>query len=394
LYTTRAIGGFTDCLVAGDLALLEILTPIPPHFNVYYAGWSPETFNKPPFAVIHHPRGDIKKISEMNIVASSPNLICNYVTQVIDALFSWLFGTTVATNVVCNYLEAQLYSTTVNRGGGVEAGSSGSGLFDLDNQLIGVCSGSSESVTNWSPSACSDIRPYELYGKFRNQYKTQNLRSILNPTGNEHYNIWGMDGWQRTVYPVLSDLNGLYFPANHYQAQNKIRLNSVTTINNSSTQDLTVLNGANYEFNATDAIDIRPGFEAQLGSDVSFNTGVTQFQAIEQKPNPVRGLEKLPKYKEFAMEETMKAKHYESKEMDIIPNPMTTRSVLTWNNPNNQATHIRIADVSGRIVNELQKSFGSQTVLDRNDLTAGFYFVSATLEDGTIYTRKLIITDK
>ena len=90
----------------------------------------------------------------------------------------------------------------------------------------------------------------------------------------------------------------------------------------------------------------------------------------------------------------MKAKHYESKEMDIIPNPMTNRSVLTWSNPSNQATHIRIADVSGRLVNELQKSFGSQTVLDRNDLIAGFYFVTATLENGTTYTRKLIITEK
>jgi Secretion system C-terminal sorting domain len=137
-----------------------------------------------------------------------------------------------------------------------------------------------------------------------------------------------------------------------------------------------------------------PGFEAQTGSDVTFNSGVTQFQAIQQTPNPAKGLEKLPQYKEFPLEETLKAKHYESKEMEIIPNPMTTRAVLTWNNPNNQATHIRISDVSGRVVNQLQKAFGSQTTLDRNDLPPGFYFVNAQLEDGTNYTRKLVITDK
>jgi Secretion system C-terminal sorting domain len=395
LYFTRTFGDYTDCLVAGDMAVLEIINPIPPHFNVYYAGWSPETFNRPPYAVIHHPRLDIKKISEINaattIDSGPPSWACNTVTQIIDVLFGWIWGGSVSTSVVCNYIESQHYTTSVNRGGGVEPGSSGSGLFDLDNQLVGVCSGSSGGAVG---SACSDIRPVELYGKFRNQYNTQHLRSILNPTNDMAYHLLGMGGWQRTFYPVLSDLNGVYFPANHYQAQNKIRLNSASTISNSSTQSLTVLNGADYEFNATGAITIEPGFEAQLGSDVSFNTGVTQFQTIEQKPNPARGLEKLPKYKEFAMEETMKAKHYESREMDIIPNPMTTRSVLTWNNPNNQVTHIRIADVSGRLVNELQKSFGSQTVLDRNDLNAGFYFVSATLEDGTVYTRKLIITDK
>ena len=67
LYVTKfpLLGGFTDC-TAGDMAVLEILKPIPAHFNVYYAGWSPETFNKPPYAVIHHPNGDVKKISEIN----------------------------------------------------------------------------------------------------------------------------------------------------------------------------------------------------------------------------------------------------------------------------------------------------------------------------------------
>lgn len=130
LYFTQAFGGFTDCIVAGDVAVFEILTPIPPHFNVYYAGWSPEFFNKPPFAVIHHPATDIKKISEMNGVSESGTaLACHTVTSVIDWLFGWIWGESVVTNVVCNYLEAQQYSTAVNLGGGVQGGSSGVGFI-------------------------------------------------------------------------------------------------------------------------------------------------------------------------------------------------------------------------------------------------------------------------
>jgi len=59
----------------GDFALIEILTPLPPHFNVTYSGWNPSRFyngvgigtNNPAlpaeFVGVHHPRGDIKKIN-------------------------------------------------------------------------------------------------------------------------------------------------------------------------------------------------------------------------------------------------------------------------------------------------------------------------------------------
>lgn len=50
-----------------DIALLEIYKPIPPHFNVYYAGWKTDALLGPngifnaPMSVLHHPRRDTKK---------------------------------------------------------------------------------------------------------------------------------------------------------------------------------------------------------------------------------------------------------------------------------------------------------------------------------------------
>ncbi len=45
-----------------DMALLRIINPIPPHYKVYYTGWSSNLLQgiEFPFHDIHHPRGDIK----------------------------------------------------------------------------------------------------------------------------------------------------------------------------------------------------------------------------------------------------------------------------------------------------------------------------------------------
>jgi hypothetical protein len=67
-------------IYTGDFALVEILTPLPPHFNFTYAGWAPSrfamgapisisSFIQPiptKFAMVHHPVGDVKKISGFN----------------------------------------------------------------------------------------------------------------------------------------------------------------------------------------------------------------------------------------------------------------------------------------------------------------------------------------
>lgn len=84
-------------MVQGDMALCEILTPIPPHFNVYFSGWSPDAFFNnfnPPFSTFHHPKGDIKKVSSSLLPVaqySQPiSITCKTVTKLIDFLFGWI----------------------------------------------------------------------------------------------------------------------------------------------------------------------------------------------------------------------------------------------------------------------------------------------------------------
>ncbi len=382
----------------GDMTLLEIMTPIPPQFNPYYAGWTPAIINPPPFEAIHHPRGDVKKISETPVANPIVQAVgCQIITQIIDVFLGFLFGHSynVSTQVICNYVESPFYSVNMSRGAGVESGSSGSGLFNHDNQLVATCSAS----LDWIAGPCSDIRDNNYYGKFRNQYHIQNLKQQLNPSNDFIIDNFGMQGWQRTAYNSLENLKGTYFPASHYQTENKIKINSasiITTNNNIVLEpllndQLRILSGADYEFNATNSITLNSGFEVEREATFEAKAGVTSFSALEQEVNPVRGLVGLPVAKEFAFEEAMKMKHYESKDRSVLPNPMGSSSILTWNNPNNLPSAIKIVDVSGKVVREISKEWGSQIEIQRDGLEVGFYFIVLQLEDGTKYTRKLVV---
>ncbi len=98
-----------------DLAILKINTPIPPHYNPYYAGWSVsfgQLFQLPNYD-IHHPRGDIKKVAETYTTTTETNYPCHLVTEVVDVilnfLFGWITSSEIHTRTVCSYVESPFY---------------------------------------------------------------------------------------------------------------------------------------------------------------------------------------------------------------------------------------------------------------------------------------------
>ncbi|MES0873581.1 trypsin-like serine peptidase [Sinimarinibacterium thermocellulolyticum] len=107
-----------------DMTLLELRQPPSAAFNVYYAGWDASGTGGSSGVSIHHPSGDAKKISEyvraltadfVTIEANGPSIPAWRVT--------WNQGTT-------------------------EQGSSGSGLWNQNRQIVGVLSGGSASCNN------------------------------------------------------------------------------------------------------------------------------------------------------------------------------------------------------------------------------------------------------
>lgn len=150
-----------------DFLLLKLSDAIPNSFNAYYSGWNRQGLDFPEKGVgIHHPSGDLKKISTYHFPAISGS-----------------FGNEVnGTHWVVNW------SATFNGFGTTEPGSSGSPLFDENNLFRGVLTGGA--------AGCNNLSGEDLYGKLSYSWNSNGLAS------NRRLDIW------------LDPLNTGYFAIN------------------------------------------------------------------------------------------------------------------------------------------------------------------------------------
>ncbi len=131
-----------------DFELLRLNTAIPPSYNLYLLGWDRSGSISSYGRCIHHPAGDIKKISY-------------YGTPLQTDTWS-IPDFTCATNAHWRVQWAQ----TTNGWGVTEGGSSGSPIFDNYGRIIGTLTGGS--------ATCSNPSGYSLYGKFSYHWQSNN----------------------------------------------------------------------------------------------------------------------------------------------------------------------------------------------------------------------------
>ncbi len=150
-----------------DGLLVEALTPIPDYYGVYYNGWDRSGTLEPTAKGLHHPSGDVMKISTItepliNFTWSTPSN-----TSAKDAHFGVRFAKTKNGHCV------------------TEGGSSGSGLFNSKGLLIGTLSGGGAECDK-------GINALNMYGKLSEHWtrskqddklKLQPLAQILDPKG-------------------------------------------------------------------------------------------------------------------------------------------------------------------------------------------------------------------
>ncbi len=132
-----------------DFSLVRLSLPPPEEFDVYYAGWDLTTSPSGPTTTIHHPEGDVKKITFDFDAPDSTFKKSQIAPQFWDLLsnsFWWIKQWDI---------------------GSTEPGSSGSPLFTPTSHVIGVLS--------WGSAKCGDSIGYDG-GTDRVEYdKTNNV---------------------------------------------------------------------------------------------------------------------------------------------------------------------------------------------------------------------------
>jgi len=141
-----------------DFYLVLLQENIPGSYNPYFNGWNRLDQSSSRGVGIHHPRGDIKKISTYTTPLKSDD---------------W------SNNGLDSHWEVK-WSATTNGYGVTEGGSSGSPIYDIDGYVVGTLTGGEASCTYLS-------RP-DYYGKFSFSWESNgtlpstHLREWLDPT--------------------------------------------------------------------------------------------------------------------------------------------------------------------------------------------------------------------
>lgn len=167
-----------------DFTLVKLSKSPPDSFRVYYAGWNRSLLPADETVTIHHPLGDVKKISfDFDPPKTSYHYIHYYPEYVLYShwrILEWDLGTT-------------------------ENGSSGSPLFDQDKRLIGSLTGG---------LADCELPVNDYFTKFNyawNYYKQpyKNLHTWLDPLNSGIYAIDGMD-WNTYVDPAETKILNVF----------------------------------------------------------------------------------------------------------------------------------------------------------------------------------------
>jgi V8-like Glu-specific endopeptidase len=353
-----------------DYALLQLNQKPPKNYNVFYNGWSNDKDDMTNTGVcIHHPSGDIKKISEWN---KKTSLLVNY----------WRVKYTA---------------------GSTEGGSSGSALFNSSGYVVGQL--------KMGLAACGNNKA-DYFGRFDKSWHKFGLSWELNPNGthsgsSQHY-ISSMSGDEtcRDDWYFASG-NDLHTSAN----VNFLNLSSIGTRqydgvynakNSIVAENVTIQAGTSVTFEAGNKIVLKPGFHAEAGSNFVAKIGYCERgcgngfkMAGGSNPNQPKDdmtivqneqeIENIILEKNKEISDTL---YFFDETITIFPNPNDGSFEISLPFKSEEIYRIQVINQTGQIV--FEKTSHTGTEINIPNPIPGMYFVSV-VSKGKVFTQKIII---
>lgn len=252
-----------------DFMLVQLTQDIPIDYNAYYFGWNRALTSSTGDVCIHHPEGDIKKIS---FVKNSPVSVSTYAGSPDDNGKYW----------------EVLWRSSTSGYGVTEPGSSGSPLINSDRQVIGTLAGGG--------SDCKNLTENDYYGKISAHWAsngstpTAQLGPWLDPRSSSVSSYVGGYNDNKVVATFSGDV--IVIPPGYSINFTDLSLGKPTgwawTFTGAVPNKSTDVNPQNIYYDKTGIYDVRLVVKNAFNTDSLTVKGYVQVRA-QVYPNPTQG---------------------------------------------------------------------------------------------------------
>jgi len=304
--------------IGSDFFLVRLNQTIPPAYNPYYNGWNRADASSSEGVCIHHPEGDIKKIS-------------TYTSPLVSGTWQSIPGTHWIVQ----------WSETAHGFGVTERGSSGSALFDKNGLIIGTLTG--------GESGCSNTSGTDYYGKIA-------------------------FSWESNGVPDSMQLKPWLDPLNEGRLSMAGAFNDKQAVADFEADTTTIAIGDQVNFQ--DRSSGKP-----TTWNWTFEGG-TPSSSTEQNPQGIKYLSfgkysvRLEVTNEYGTDTLTRIDYIDVKAM-IYPNPSPGQVTIFLPEKAAEPVIVELFNLEGQKLSELQwdESYRSSLNIDLHRYAAGFYFL-------------------
>ncbi|MFT7613908.1 MAG: hypothetical protein ACI9J3_002888 [Parvicellaceae bacterium] len=322
-----------------DYALLEFYAPVPYSYNPYFAGWT-STANKPNSgAIIHHARGDVKKISTYSEKPKKYNWNHDYISPSDNGS-----GTPkIRVWQVSNFDE-----------GGIQGVSSGGPLFNENGQIVGNVSGIGADAND---PVCT--REDNYFGRFR-KMMFYGARSYLDNIPLTSY--VAISGISYEPCPNNRSLSG-YITNGYHKADEYIY----------TTGTALALAGSETFIEAGSRVHLNPGFHAKYNAKTHIHIKPCASACVNLKNREQETI----LAKDTSRIESIGDNLIKNDGIKVFPNPSNSVMTVQWKA--NQFQHLVLVNAMGQIVFSKNIESNDQNIkLDVTQFPPGIYIVKCS----------------